>query len=558
MTTDTLDLPPITDAVPEVAPPAGPATAVDLKKVDLQAVALAQFGDWRTDVAAARKNLGTLALDLSIPARIAEAKSLRERVINAPRAQVRKVSKALKSKLTAVSKAVGAEEEAAVAAYDETEKLITPQIEAAEQRIEDERLAKLRADEDRRKGLRDAVDAILAAWVARSQAEGMTSERLAAGIQAFKALKVPEELAEVDAHWFTAHASTLSMLDHTYLELRRREVEAEQAKVRAEQQRVAGIQARIAEIQAAATGHDRASSVDLIEAGLIVDALDVSEDVYQEFTALAQAAKAATLATLKALADAALAREEAEEEAAEAQAAEAARQQEEEAARMRAQVPAANVATAAATEGKAEDPEPGTLEAAPVETLGVTAQHAQEGVAENPLQPQPVAFVTAGDVAAVSEAVAEAPASTDDSTAPGVIILHTEHQLEEYTAIPAGVLTEAPLIRGELGKVDAGFRIVASTPQPACEFYPAAAATISNPPWQGDDGPLETSEAEARPWTPSPFYDTPAPAPAPVIDPRDVFVALVMTAFDCKFPSHPKPSQEWWARVRAAGEALTR
>jgi hypothetical protein len=34
------------------------------------------------------------------------------------------------------------------------------------------------------------------------------------------------------------------------------------------------------------------------------------------------------------------------------------------------------------------------------------------------------------------------------------------------------------------------------------------------------------------------------------------FLALVMTAFDCKFPSHPKPSAAWWAEVRAAGQHL--
>lgn len=34
------------------------------------------------------------------------------------------------------------------------------------------------------------------------------------------------------------------------------------------------------------------------------------------------------------------------------------------------------------------------------------------------------------------------------------------------------------------------------------------------------------------------------------------FVALVMSAFDCKFPSHPKPSAAWWAEVRAAGQQL--
>lgn len=470
MTTDTLDLPTIADPAPETAQPAGVPATVDLKKVDLQDVALAQFGDWRADVADARKNLSTLVLDLSIPARIAEAKSLRERVINAPRAQVRKVSKALKSRLTAVSKAVGAEEEAAVAAYDEAEKLITPQIEAADQRIEEERLEKQRAAELRIHNLKLAVDANLDPWMDRCDEDGMTAARVQAGMTALDGLAIPPELADVDGYWTERKSITRAYMERRRLALAQAELEAEQARLRAEAQRVAGIQQRIAEIQAAATGHDKASSVDLIEAGLIVDALTISEDVYQEFTALAQAAKAATLATLKALADAALAREEAEEEAADAQAAEAARQQEEEAARMRAQVPAANVATAAATEGKAEDPEPGTLEAAPVEALGVTAQHAQEGVADNPLQPQPAAPFTAGDGAAVCEAVDEAVAAVDDSTAPGVI----------------------------------------------------------------------------------------ATQPTATTDPRDEFVALVMTAFDCKFPTHPKPSQEWWARVRAAGEALTR
>lgn len=34
------------------------------------------------------------------------------------------------------------------------------------------------------------------------------------------------------------------------------------------------------------------------------------------------------------------------------------------------------------------------------------------------------------------------------------------------------------------------------------------------------------------------------------------FVAPVMSAFDCKFPSHPRPSAAWWAEVRAAGQQL--
>jgi putative phage-type endonuclease len=38
----------------------------------------------------------------------------------------------------------------------------------------------------------------------------------------------------------------------------------------------------------------------------------------------------------------------------------------------------------------------------------------------------------------------------------------------------------------------------------------------------------------------------------------DSFVALVLTAFDCKFPNYPKPSAEWWAKVRTQAQALQR
>lgn len=54
----------------------------------------------------------------------------------------------------------------------------------------------------------------------------------------------------------------------------------------------------------------------------------------------------------------------------------------------------------------------------------------------------------------------------------------------------------------------------------------------------------------------------PEPEPVPVpaepdpLTPEAAFLALVMSAFDCKFPSHPKPSATWWAEVRAAGQNL--
>lgn len=128
---------------------------------------------------------------------------------------------------------------------------------------------------------------------------------------------------------------------------------------------------------------------------------------------------------------------------------------------------------------------------------GVTVPGAQEGVAQNPLQPEPVSE-SAGDLAAVCVAGDEGDAPPVDSPAPGVIV--------------------------------------------------------------EDDAPLETSEAEARPYiAPITVADSgfTITASATIASAQHAeFVALVMTAFDCKFPSHPKPSQEWWANVRAAGLAL--
>jgi hypothetical protein len=546
--TETLDLPPIADVLPPQTE--APALPTDLKRIDLQAVALAQFGDWRTDVAAARKNLGTLALDLSIPARIAEAKTLRQRLIGGPRAEVRKVATALKSRLAAVSKAVGAEADTAVAAYDAAETLITPQIEAAEQRIEDERLRKEREEEQRIHGLKLAVDAKLDPWMDRCNAEGMTAARVEAGMAALGELPMPPELADVAAYWAERLAATRMFMERRRLALAAQELEAAQAQARAEQARVAGIQARIAEIQAAATGHERASAADLLEARTVVAALDVSEAQYQEFTLLAQAARAGTLAVLDKLHAEAVEREGIE-------------------AAQRASTPAANVATAAAIEGKAENPEPGTLEAALNVPLGVTAQHAQEGVAQNPLQPEPAAASSVGDLAA-DGAGDEGAATPQDSPAAASVIGNppfsagnefTEGQESRQVLKAEPATADASPRVGAMGAGQAAdaapagddvcHRVVCDDrcAYPACMGPAPAPAAQAHP--ADDDPPLETSEADARPYV-APL----AAAPAPATDPRDEFVALVMTAFDCKFPSHPKPSQAWWAEVRAAGQAL--
>lgn len=82
-----------------------------------------------------------------------------------------------------------------------------------------------------------------------------------------------------------------------------------QAKAAAEAARIARHQARIAEISAAATGHGKATAATLAEAIRQVEALEITEAIYEEWATPAQMAKDNTLAVLHDLLDAALYRE---------------------------------------------------------------------------------------------------------------------------------------------------------------------------------------------------------------------------------------------------------
>ena len=79
---DTLEFPPIAAPALRTEVATAAAGALDLEKINLTDLALAKFGDWRGAVAAVKANLGSLALDLSTQARVNDAKSLRERLIN--------------------------------------------------------------------------------------------------------------------------------------------------------------------------------------------------------------------------------------------------------------------------------------------------------------------------------------------------------------------------------------------------------------------------------------------------------------------------------------------
>lgn len=213
--------------------PVDQATAPDLAKIDLQAVALAQFGDWRSDVAAATKKLTGVVLDLSTQTKVDEAKSLRQRTVNTPIAEVRKVSKALKSKLASVSKAIGAEEEAAVIAWGAVGELLTPQIDKREAELAAERAIKAQG-EDFRKALHLALIDRIKGYV--EQAKGLPSERIAAGVALVEQLTFGDECQELLPQYQAAHAWTLDTLRTMLTEAQTREAAEAQ---RLENERVA-------------------------------------------------------------------------------------------------------------------------------------------------------------------------------------------------------------------------------------------------------------------------------------------------------------------------------
>jgi hypothetical protein len=172
---------------PSTAVAAAPSPAIDLTKVDLTDVALAQFGDWRADVSKVRETLDGVVHDLSTPGKLADAKSLRHRLINTPLAEARKVSQGLKSKLTAVSKAIGGELTTIEAAYESAAELISPQIEAREAQVVEEKRIAAEKEQARQQLHRDNL-AKLAGYA--EHARGLPSARIQLGIDMVSAIVI--------------------------------------------------------------------------------------------------------------------------------------------------------------------------------------------------------------------------------------------------------------------------------------------------------------------------------------------------------------------------------
>ncbi|MFM7024708.1 MAG: hypothetical protein ACKOWC_01420 [Limnohabitans sp.] len=511
------------EALPVVQEPTTALT--DAAKIDLQTVALAKFGDWRPAVAKVRADLSALVLDLSNQARIAEAKSLRHRTINVPIADARAASKALKSKLTAVSKAVGAEEDAIVAAYTDAGRILTTQIDEAEAKIEAEKAEKARQEAERARieaehiaGLRGQVDAIMGQWVERCNEPDMTSERIGKGIEALGAVQMPADLADVADYWSAQQSITTGRLVTLRDELARREESArlaaeraeldrQRAEQEAERNRIAGINHRVELIRAAAIGHDDASSATLGEAITAVQALAITEAVYGEFVLVAMDAKINTLA--------ALVKQQKEAQEREAHAAE----------QLRALVGVDEVASI--TEGQDSQQ---VLKAEPA-----TADATDRDVPAN----------TSPRVGAMGEGQA-----ADAAPAGGfVMFVHADDSkslMAELTA-PAEAPANVPLIRGEVGHVDCGIRFAGVDPK----FFPG-----SNP-----EAPQEFPE-QCFPNEPAPAFDLTPDATDLLGDAATTTAQTteqaaralldhIAEAFTGRFPSDPKPGRAWFATLKS-------
>jgi hypothetical protein len=206
---ETLEFPSIASEVVEQGAIATTSGKIDLASIDLTDVALSGFGDWKAQVDQAKKKLKGLVLDMPTQAKVDEFKSLRQSLINVPRAEARKTSKTIKSKIAKTSKAVGEAEEQIVTAWDEAETLITPAIDKRQAELDDERARKA-AGQAFRVALHNALIARINGYV--EAAQGLASDRISKGVEFVEGLTFGAECQELKPKYEEAQQNTLVTL----------------------------------------------------------------------------------------------------------------------------------------------------------------------------------------------------------------------------------------------------------------------------------------------------------------------------------------------------------
>jgi hypothetical protein len=237
----TLEFPPIDETMAEQtrsAVVAAPEPAQDLATMDLKTIALSGFYPHSRQAEEAKAALTGLVLDLSNQARIDEAKSLRWRLIGQPMADVRKLTKAMKSTLASASKAIGAEEDRVLAEFGKADALITPHIQAREDEIEAEREAKAQAEAERKAKHQAGIERIQS-YVRIAREKRLTSDGIAGGITVLDGMDFGDDWQEYREQAVAARDEARNALQALHAEVKAREeqaAETERLRRLAEQQ----------------------------------------------------------------------------------------------------------------------------------------------------------------------------------------------------------------------------------------------------------------------------------------------------------------------------------
>lgn len=226
-------------AVPAVVDPTTGSMAVP----SLKEVALASFVAIESHMQALAKKYRDVAFDVTTTAGMAAAKAARNELREQGRYLVQRLETRLRDEANDLKRVLTSESERVIGLCRPVEDAIHAQIQAEEERRENERKAREKAEAERVAKHESAYQGMLM-WVEHCAKPDMTSERIAAGIKILEDLEIGEGWQEYRARAEDRKAAVIASMRAHYEALLAREAEAERLKEAArEAERVAQVQA---------------------------------------------------------------------------------------------------------------------------------------------------------------------------------------------------------------------------------------------------------------------------------------------------------------------------
>lgn len=241
---------------PPPAPPALPEPKIvaELRKVE---GAIAEIGSVGAGIAALREKFAGVTFNVTTPVGMDEAKAARQE-IRQPRYQVERIRKAAKAPILEMGRALDREAGRIESELLAIESPIDQAITAEEERIENERQAKVEAERQRIEGIQARIQRIRDA---ANALHGLTIDQLERRIAGLEALEVNADFGEFQQNAEDARIASLSLLK-TQLE-RAKEFAAEQERVRLEREELARQRAEQARLDAEAKAKREAEQAEL-------------------------------------------------------------------------------------------------------------------------------------------------------------------------------------------------------------------------------------------------------------------------------------------------------